>query len=262
MGDLWLSLILSTLLALLALWRRAITYPGTALAWCFSVVICYCGGWVDFCALAATLVFTLVAGKISGKTREKAEIKLHAKHGRRDSVQIICNVGMSALMVLLYAVTKHDAFLCASGAALAASLADSMASELGILSKRGPRDACTFKKVQPGMSGGVSAFGFAMSGVGAAIIGAVCLGQGRGWLFSLVIFVSGFAAAYIDSLLGSAVQAKYRCGVCGALTEKKTHCGVTGVIEKGWRFIDNDAVNFLNNLSGAVIALVLWWLIG
>lgn len=258
MGNIWLSLILSSLLALIALWRRAITLPGTALAWCFSVVICYCGGWVNFCALAATLVFTLIAGKISGKTREKAEKKLHAKHGKRDSVQIICNVAMSALMALIYALTKHDAFLCASGAALAASLADSMASELGILSKREPRDACTFKKVQAGMSGGVSAFGLAMSGVGAAIIAAVCLGQGKGPVFSLIILISGFAAAYIDSVLGSAVQAKYRCGVCNALTEKKIHCGETGILEKGCRFVDNDAVNFLNNLSGAAIALVLW----
>ncbi len=261
MGNIWLSLILSTLLALIALWRKAITPMGLILAWCFSVVICFCGGWLSFCALAATLVFTLIAGKISGKKREKAEKKLHAKHGRRDSVQIICNVAMSAFMALLYALTKQEAFLCATGAALAASLADSMASELGILSKSDPRDACTFKKVQPGMSGGVSALGFAMSAIGAAIIAAVCLGHGKGLLFSIVIFVSGFAAAYIDSLLGAAVQAKYRCPICGALTEKKKHCGEAGVMEKGCRLIDNDAVNFLNNLSGAVIALVLYALI-
>ncbi len=258
MGDLWLSLILSSLLAGLALWRRAITYPGTALAWCFSMVICYCGGVVGFCALAATLVFTLVAGKISGKTREKAEKKLHAKHGRRDSVQIICNVGTSALMAAVYALTEREAFLCASMAALAASLADSMASELGILSRKAPRDICTLKRVQPGISGGVSALGLGMSALGAVIIAAVCLGHGRGLVFSAVIALSGFLAALVDSALGSAVQAKFRCPVCGALTEKKVHCGENGSVEKGLRMVDNDMVNFLNNISGAVIALVIW----
>ena len=103
MGNIWLSLVLSTALAALALWRRAITYPGTALAWCFSVVIAYFAGLWGFLSLAATLVFTLIAGKISGKKRESAEKKLHAKHGKRDSVQIICNVAMSALMAALYA---------------------------------------------------------------------------------------------------------------------------------------------------------------
>lgn len=257
MGNLWLSLILSSLLALLAIWRRAITYPGIALAWCFSVVICYCAGVVGFCALAATLVFTLIAGKLSGKTRIKAEKQLHAKHGKRDSVQIVCNVGMSALMAAIYAITKREAFLCASMASLAASLADSMASELGILSKTPPRDICTLKRVQPGISGGVSALGLAMSALGAVIIAAIGFGQGRGFGFCAIIALSGFLAALVDSALGSAVQAKYRCPVCDALTEKKVHCGEKGTLEKGIRFVDNDMVNFLNNVSGAVLALVL-----
>lgn len=80
-------------------------------------------------------------------------------------------------------------------------------------------------------------------------------------MFSLVILISGFLAAYIDSLLGSAVQAKYRCGLCGALTEKKVHCGEKGSLEKGLKLVDNDMVNFLNNLSGAVIALALYSLV-
>ncbi len=261
MGNIWLSLILSTALAGVAVWRKALTYPATALAWCFSVVICFCAGVYGFLALAATLIFTLIAGKISGKTREKAEKKLHAKHGRRDSVQIICNVGMSALMAVIYTLTEREAFLCASGAALAASLADSMASELGILSKTPPRDICSFKRVQPGISGGVSALGLGCSALGAVIIAAVCLGQGRGTGFCAIIALSGFLAALVDSALGSAVQAKYRCPVCGALTEKKVHCGEKGSLEKGLRIVDNDMVNFLNNLSGAVLALVLYAII-
>ena len=261
MDNIWLSLILSTALAALAIWRKAITYPGTALAWCFSVLISLFAGVWGFLALAATLIFTLIAGKISGKTREKAEKKLHAKHGHRDSVQIICNVGTSAAMALLYGLTEWDGFLWACGGALAASLADSMASELGILSKVPPRDICTLKRVQPGISGGVSALGLAMSALGALIIGAVYLGQGKGVSLSLAVAVGGFAAALADSALGSAVQAKYRCPVCGALTEKKVHCGETGQLEKGLRRVDNDMVNFINNLSGALITLVLYTII-
>lgn len=261
MGNIWLSLMLSSALAAVALWRKAITYSGTALAWALSVIICFCGGWVNFCALAATLVFTLIAGKISGKRRENVEKKLHAKHGRRDSVQIICNVATSALMALLYALTEREAFLCASAAALAASLADSMASELGILSRGKTFDVLSGKSVEPGMSGGVSFFGFAMSALGAAIIASISLGQGMGVKFPIVILISGFIAAYVDSLLGAAVQAKYRCGVCGALTEKKVHCGEKGALEKGLPFVNNDAVNLLNNISGAVIALALYSLI-
>lgn len=257
MTDLWLGLILSSALAALALWRRAITYPGTFLAWCLSLVICLCGGLTGFCALAATLIFTLLAGRISRGKREAAEKKLHAKHGRRDSVQILCNVGMSAAMAALFALTGREGFLCASGAALAASLADSMASELGILSPTPPRDICSLRTVQPGISGGVSPLGLAMSLLGAAIIGLISLGWGRGFGFAGIITLCGFAAALADSVLGSSLQAKYRCGVCGALTEKKLHCGAAGSLEKGLGFVDNDAVNFMNNLTGAALALLL-----
>lgn len=257
MGNIWLSLILSTLLAAIAIWRKAVTIPGTVLAWCLCVVLCYFGGLTDYFALAATFIFTIIAGRLSGKTRERAEKKLHAKSGSRDSAQVFCNVGTAAVMAAVYGLTRRDDFLCASGAALAASLADSLASELGILSKTPPRDICTLKKVQPGISGGVSALGLAMSALGAAMIGAICLGYGKGVVFSAVITLCGFVAALMDSALGSAVQAKYRCGICGALTEKKIHCGQPGTLEKGLGFINNDMVNFLNNVSAAILALLL-----
>lgn len=257
MENIWLSLILSTALAALAIWRKAVTYPGTALAWALCAVLTYFGGVTAFFALAATFIFTMIAGKVSGKSREKLEKKLHAKSGARDSAQVFCNVGLAAIMALVYGLTENESFLCACGAALAASLSDSLASELGILNKTPPRDICTFKKVQPGMSGGVSPLGLAMSFVGAAIIGAVCLGWGKGFAMSGIITLCGFAAALVDSVLGSRVQAKYRCGVCGALTEKKLHCGQTGALEKGLGFVNNDMVNFLNNLTAVIIALVL-----
>ncbi len=257
MENIVLSLVLSTLLAAVAIWRRAVTYPGTVLAWVLCVVLSFFGGITAFFALAATFIFTIIAGKLSGKKREKLEKKLHAKSGARDSAQVFCNVGLSAIMAAIYGLTDKDAFLCACGAALAASLADSLASELGILNKTPPRDICTFKKVQPGISGGVSPLGLAMSFVGAAIIGAVCLGWGRGVTMSALITLCGFLAALVDSVLGSRVQAKYRCPVCGALTEKRLHCGQPGRLEKGLAFVNNDMVNFLNNLSAVILALLL-----
>ena len=75
------------------------------------------------------------------------------------------------------------------------------------------------------------------------------------------ILFAGFFGALLDSVLGSQLQAKYRCPVCGELTEKKTHCGAEGKLEKGLGFMTNDTVNFLNNLSAALIALLLYILI-
>ncbi|MBE6997806.1 MAG: DUF92 domain-containing protein [Ruminococcaceae bacterium] len=257
------SLIASGALAGFAAWRRALTPGGLALAGALALVICYCGGWAGYLALVATFCFTVAAGKISGARRERVEQALHAKTGRRDAAQIFCNVFVGALMLLLWRVTCWRGFLWAYGGAMAAALADSMASELGVLSKRPPRDILTLKPVTPGLSGGVTALGFAMSALGAALVAAcfaACTRAASGAFFPafLDVTAAGFFAALCDSALGSGVQVKYRCPACSALTEKPVHCSVPGVPERGLRFMTNDAVNLCNNLLGAAAAAALY----
>ena len=254
------ALISATVLAAIAAWRKALTKGGLLLAWALAVVIAFCGGWAGFLALAATFAFTIAAGKLSGKKREQAERALHAKTGARDAVQIFCNVFVGTLSLLIWRLTAYRGFLWAYGGAMAASLADSMASELGVLSRRQPRDILTWKPVQAGLSGGVTALGFGMSALGAALIALVYSlpADGPGFGAFLDVTAAGFFAAVCDSALGSGLQVKYRCGVCGALTEKPVHCGAAGTAEAGVGWMTNDTVNFCNNLLGALAALGLY----
>jgi len=260
-GRIVLSVLLSSALAGLALWKKALTPPALVLAWCFSLLICFCGGPAAFAVLAATFVFTILAGKLSGAVGKDVGRKLHEKAGQRDAVQIICNVLTGTLMLLLYAATGRAVFLWCYGGAMSASLADSMASELGVLSRRVPRDILSLKITEKGLSGGVTLLGLASSLLGAVIIGSLCplLPCRTPGIFPDVA-AAGFFAALCDSIFGSAFQVKYRCAVCGGITEKKTHCGVPGVPFTGFVFITNDTVNFLNNVIGALAAAGLFFL--
>jgi len=255
-----LSLVASAALAGVAAWRKALTGGALALAFCLALVICFCGGLAGYLALAATFVFTVAAGKISGAKRERTERALHAKTGRRDAVQVFCNVFVGTVCLALWRLTGYRGFLWAYGGAMAASLADSMASELGVLSKRQPRDILSFKPVPAGLSGGVTALGFGMSALGAALVALVYAlpKGGPGFPCFIDVTAAGFFAAVCDSALGSGMQVKFRCPVCGALTEKPTHCGVPGAAERGFRWMTNDTVNFCNNLLGALAALGLF----
>ena len=259
-SKLLLSLLAASALALLALWRKALTRGGLLLAWALALVICFCGGLAGYLALVATFVFTIAAGKLSGAKRERVEKRLHAKTGRRDAVQIACNVAVGTLALLLHKLTGFAGFLWAYGGAMAASLADSLASELGVLSKRVPRDILTWKPVETGLSGGVTALGFGMSVLGAALIALIYAlpADGPGFAAFLDVTAAGFFAAVCDSALGSGVQVKFRCPACGALTEKPVHCGVPGAPERGVRWMTNDAVNLCNNVLGALAALGLY----
>lgn len=251
----------STLLAVFALWKKALTVPAAILAWALALLITACGWLNAFWVLAAVFLCTLLAGKLSGAAGKAVGEKLHAKTGKRDAVQVLCNVAVGAAMMLLFDRTKQRCFLWAYGGAMAASLADSMASELGVRSTRPPRDILSWKPVEPGISGGVTLLGLGASALGALIIAGLSL-RLRGAAPSILpdVAAAGFFAALCDSVLGSAVQAKYRCGVCGALTEKRCHCGVPGRVERGLPWVGNDAVNLLNNLIGALGALGLYFL--
>jgi hypothetical protein len=48
-----------------------------------------------------------------------------------------------------------------------------------------------------------------------------------------------------------------RCGVCGRPTERLSHCGAPTTLASGFRVVDNDVVNVLSCLAGALVAFGL-----
>lgn len=252
-----LALVLSSLLAAVAGVQKALTPKALVLAWVCALVITYCGGVVSFAILAATFIFTVLAGKI-GKSRRAFEKSIHEKSGARDAKQILCNVGMGTVLLLLSCLLKEPKLKLAYAAVMAASLADSLASELGVLSRAEPVDICTLKKTQRGLSGGVTVWGFASSLLGAALIAAIyALGNGEHFWF---ITICGFAGALMDSILGSLLQVKYRCPVCGTVTERNTHCEQQTQRIRGVACITNDAVNLMCNVFVGILAVLLLYI--
>ncbi|RME50793.1 MAG: DUF92 domain-containing protein, partial [Caldilineae bacterium] len=70
---------------------------------------------------------------------------------------------------------------------------------------------------------------------------------------------AGLLGALLDSWLGARFQAMYRCPHCGQETEQQQHrpCGVSTRLVRGVPWLNNDGVNFLASLAGAVVALVI-----
>jgi uncharacterized membrane protein len=66
--------------------------------------------------------------------------------------------------------------------------------------------------------------------------------------------------SFADSLLGATVQAIYHCGGCRVETERRRHrCGMETRLVRGWRWLNNDAVNAIASAVGAGVALALGW---
>ena len=152
---------LSGLLALLAHMKKALTPGALLLAWSFSVIITFLSGFGGFTILCAVFIFTILADKI-GKSKSKRE-----KSEVRNPMQIFANVGTGTLVILICATFGYfmeGFFLYAC--AMAASLADSMASGIGILSKKDPISLFNRTRIPKGQSGGVS-----LLGIGASLLG-------------------------------------------------------------------------------------------
>jgi uncharacterized protein (TIGR00297 family) len=69
---------------------------------------------------------------------------------------------------------------------------------------------------------------------------------------------SGLAGSLADSLMGATIQAMYYCPTCEKETERRVHgCGTPTLPLRGIPWFDNDVVNFIATLFGALVGIVL-----
>jgi uncharacterized membrane protein len=153
--------------------------------------------------------------------------------------------------------------------------ADTWATELGVLSTVLPRSITTGQRVPPGTPGGVTRLGIWAAVAGALLVGTMAtllvqvqsLLAGGGWglqaiSYPLLAVVGGFSGSLFDSLLGATVQGVYFCDRCRKETERPVHhCGHPTRLLRGFTWLNNDVVNFLSSLVGAMLAASLAWLI-
>jgi uncharacterized protein (TIGR00297 family) len=170
---------------------------------------------------------------------------------RRTERQVMANGGVAAVAALA------GSWVVMAGA-LAAATADTWATEIGAFSPYPPRLITTGTKLVRGASGGVTLLG-TLGGIAGALVIAL-LAQAltlRGTKpRTTLIALAGIAGMLADSLIGATVQGMYECTACGARSERGDHvCHAPVRLIKGWRWLDNDAVNLAATLVGAGVSL-------
>ncbi len=261
-----LGFILAALVGYLGYRRRALSRSGVAGAMITGGLIFGFGGLAGAALLLAFFISSSALSHFREAQKEKLAEKF-SKGSQRDLAQALANGGAAALGILFYALTGQPAWWAAFAAALAAANADTWATELGVLNAMPPRLITNGRVVEVGTSGGVSLGGTLAAFAGAAAIALVALAAFvldpaltaiflRIPLLPLIIAAAGLLASLFDSLLGATVQAIYYCDRCHKETERfPTHrCGAPTRHRRGWRWLDNDWVNFLATAVGAAIA--------
>lgn len=186
-----------------------------------------------------------------------------AKSSRRDWGQVLANGALGALLALAWALNGEASYLWwAFLGAMASVNADTWATELGVLNPVPPRSIISGRRVAAGTSGGVSAYGTLASLGGGGLIGlaaALSFPASGIWRPLLIGAVAGLAGSLFDSLLGATVQAMFYCPTCDKETERHPMhtCATPTRHLRGWRWLNNDWVNFIASLIGAGTAILL-----
>ncbi|MBN1313461.1 MAG: DUF92 domain-containing protein [Anaerolineae bacterium] len=269
------GLILSSLIGFLAYWRGSLTRSGAAGAVIIGTVIFGFGGWAWGLTLIAFFVTSSLLSHYKESTKENLAEKF-AKGHRRDLGQALANGGAGALIAVLYAVRPDPLLAAAFAGAMATVNADTWATELGVLARKPPRLITSGRPAEVGTSGAVSVPGMLASVAGASTIGIALVILLRlecvvRWSpmyallnpcpFELALLpgalIGGLIGSLFDSLLGATVQAIYYCPTCKKETEKTRHsCGTLTQQMRGWQWLNNDMVNFISSLVGALVGAV------
>ncbi|HEX7102795.1 MAG TPA: DUF92 domain-containing protein [Nitrolancea sp.] len=254
-----LGFLAAAIIALAGYRARALTPDGALAAIVVGTLVFGCGGLRWAGVMVGFFVLSSALSRV-GRRRKRTSDQLVEKGSRRDATQVLANGGVAALLALAYKMSGSDLFFPAFLGTMAAATADTWSTEIGGLSRRAPRSILNGKIVEPGVSGGVTPLGLLAAAAGGLVIGVV----GGAWNASalrliMLGLIAGVAGSVFDSVLGASIQQTYRCPTCGTFTERTTHdCGTATLPVRGLALVNNDTVNGLTTIFGAIAGAILF----
>ena len=261
--QLTIGLVLSIFASIAFLKLRLLSNSGTVAVFLLATLIFGFGGWAWTIPILTFFLLSSLLSKV-GKRRKAQFENVFEKGNQRDHGQVIANGGIAGLMMIGYMFLGTPMLYVMYLGSLAAATADTWATEIGTLARGKPRLITNLKPVAAGTSGAISLLGTVSGMIGAALIG-LCgvffpeISEANGAApILLAAIIAGLVGNITDSFLGATLQASYKCSVCKEETERQFHCDTATSLKSGYRFVDNDAVNFLTTSVGAASAWLIY----
>ncbi|MEO5999588.1 MAG: DUF92 domain-containing protein [Chitinophagaceae bacterium] len=189
----------------------------------------------DFTGIAMMAIFFILGTLATAwKAATKAGLGVAEDNSeRRTAGQVLANAGVAGIVGAYIWFLPEQPLIprLMMAASFSAATADTLSSELGNVYGSRYYNIISLKKDQRGLNGVISVEGTLFGIVGSIIIAAV-YSIGFGWNINFLwIVIAGTIGNLADSILGATLERK--------------------------RYLNNNAVNFLNTLIGAVAAAML-----
>lgn len=203
--------------------QNALDLTGSVFATVFGLIIWHTQGFSFFLIILSFFIISYAGTQV--KSSMKKDIN------NEQSTRSIDNVVSNGLIPFFSALFGFNFIFFGS---ISSALADTLASELGVLSKRKPFMITDFREVLPGKDGAISTVGLLVSGLAGVIIAFLVAFTGSSEvhvLFLVIILsISGFLGSLFDSFLGATLERR------GDLS--------------------NGSVNFISTLFGGLVAFL------
>jgi uncharacterized protein (TIGR00297 family) len=246
------GLLLATIIALLARHARALSSSG-ALAAAATGTLAMAAGWNWGVLLIAYFVSATLLSRHRGTEKIARTGGRIEKGGERDALQVMANGGLFALCAVGFRLSPDALWQALGAAALAASAADTWSTEIGTLADAPPRSILDWATVDVGTSGGVTTQGLLAGFAGAAFMAILTMLVRWPIVATAAALVGGAFGCVLDSVLGASLQARRWCATCETATEQRIHrCGTSTTVTGGLRWLDNDGVNAISTIGGAL----------
>jgi uncharacterized protein (TIGR00297 family) len=227
-------LLLCAALSLLSWKLGLLTIDGSLASFAVGMVLGLFGGigWLLLLVLFAFIGFAVTRYKMELKVRKGVQ---EGRQGERSYRNVLANglVPMSIAAFTFLAGWEGEVPAIIYMSAVCVAAADTTASELGVLSDR-TYMITTFKRVPPGVDGGVSIYGTVWAlaaSIFAALVGWVVIVGTFPSALVLIPAAMGILGCFIDSVIGATLETQ-------------------GLISKLWN-------NITSMAFGALVALLL-----
>ena len=259
--NLILGVVFGFLISFCSYKLNLLTTEGAISTFILAVIIFSFGQLKWTVPILTFFIFSSLISKVRKVVNPSAD-KYSLEKDKRDHIQVLANGGIPGILILINQLYTSEQIYYAYVSAIAAVCSDTWSTEIGTMFKTKTFNIINFQKIEQGLSGGVSFYGFfgALIGSTLVVLSAVPWIQNLS-MGILIIFISGLLGSLFDSILGATVQAKYRCVICGDKSESPFHCNTQTTQTNGISWFNNDSVNFSASLFGALVSLVITLLI-
>jgi uncharacterized protein (TIGR00297 family) len=248
-----LGVILSLFFAALSYRIKFLTPDGSVAVFLLATCIYGLGGWKWTFPIVTFFILSSLLSKAGRKGKMKYQSAFE-KTSTRDWGQVTANGGAAGFLMLAQYLRPDIDFFPAYVGSVAAAAADTWGTEIGVWLHKTTYSISTLRVVQPGTNGGFSLPGLVGGALGAAIVSCSALAWMHSECAIWIFMFAGATGSLVDSVMGSTLQAVYRCPVCKKKTERIYHCNKTGKLYQGKKWINNDVVNWMCTSVGAVVA--------